>query len=343
MLEIRNLTVRYDDRIAVEHFDLALGDGEIVTLVGPTGCGKSSVLRAVAGFEQPATGAIVIGDLEIDPNHPVPPEKRRTGLVFQDFALFPHMTVAENIGFKVEDKKLVEHWIDRLGLSGHREAMPATLSGGQKQRVALARSLAHQPALVLLDEPLSNLDAALKSSLRWDIREALKTSGVPALWVTHDQDEALSVGDRVGIMHSGRLEQIGEPEECYRAPQTRFVARFLGEGFFVRGRLDGATLKTGIGESALADPAAAAELAHGGEVDALIRPHDVALVADSSGNAVIEWSRYEGETRLYAICLRDGTRLQARVSHDVRLSDGESVQTQISARHALALFAPGEG
>ena len=342
MLSIRDLTVRYGDRVAVEHFDLALDDGEIVTLVGPTGCGKSSVLRAVAGFEPPASGHIVIGDLEIDRDHLVPPEKRRTGLVFQDFALFPHMTVAENIGFKVEDKNLVGHWIDRLGLADHRDAMPATLSGGQKQRVALARSLAHQPALVLLDEPLSNLDAALKSSLRWDIREALKTSGVPALWVTHDQDEALSVGDRVGIMHSGRLEQVGEPETCYRAPQTRFVARFLGEGFFVRGHLDGAMLKTGIGESALADPAAALELADRGDVDVLIRPHDLALEADPDGNAVIEWGRYEGETRLYAIRLRDGVRLQARVSHDVRLPDGQRVRTDISARHALALFAPGE-
>ena len=342
MLEIRDLTVRYGDRVAVERFDLALGDREIVTLVGPTGCGKSSVLRAVAGFEPPASGNIVIGDLEIDRDHPVPPEQRRTGLVFQDFALFPHMSVAENIGFKVDDKSLVEHWIDRLGLADHRDAMPATLSGGQKQRVALARSLAHRPALVLLDEPLSNLDAALKSSLRWDIREALKTAGMPALWVTHDQDEALSVGDRVAIMHRGRLEQVGEPEDCYRAPQTRFVAQFLGEGFFVRGRLDGDRLKTGIGDSALADSAAAAKLADQGEVDVLIRPHDLALEIDPSGNAAIEWGRYEGETRLYAIRLRNGSRLQARVGHDVRLLDGQFVQTRIAASHALALFAPSE-
>ena len=340
MLLIRDLTVCYGDRIAVAHFDLALGDGEIVTLVGPTGCGKSSVLRAVAGFETPASGEIVIGDLQIDRNHPVPPEARRTGLVFQDFALFPHMTVAENIGFRVEDRGLVDHWIDKLGLAGHRDAMPATLSGGQKQRVALARSLAHEPALVLLDEPLSNLDAALKASLRWHLRDALKAAGVPAIWVTHDQDEALSVGDRVGVMHEGRLEQVGEPEQCYRAPRTRFVARFLGEGFFVRGRLNGDIVRTGIGQSTLADPSAAARLADGGEVDVLVRPHDLTLEAAPDGNAVIEWGRYEGETRLYAIRLRDGNVLQARVDHDVRLADGQIVQTRIAARHALALFAP---
>lgn len=342
MLAIRDLTIRYDRRIAVEHFDLTVAAGEIVTLVGPTGCGKSSVLRAVAGLERPAAGEIVIDGLRVDRHRNPPPEKRRTGLVFQDFALFPHLTVAGNVGFRVRDPALVDSWLDRLGLAGHRDALPATLSGGQKQRVALARALAHEPALVLLDEPLSNLDAALKASLRWEIRDALKAAGVPAIWVTHDQDEALSVGDRVGVMHSGRLEQIGEPEQCYRAPRTRFVARFLGEGVFLRGHLAGDCVQTLAGRSAVADADAARRLAVAGELDVLVRPHDLGLAADLQGNARVVSSRYEGETRLYGVHLHEGPYLNVRVSHELRLAEGDLVQVSISARHPLALFSPAE-
>src|SRR5699024_760840 len=201
MLEVHDLTVRYGDTVAVRAFKLTLGNAEIVTLVGPTGCGKTSILRAIAGLLPPAQGCIRLGCHEITPKRDVPPEKRNVGLVFQDFALFPHYNVEQNINFRCTNKALADRWIDYLGLTGLRRAMPETLSGGQKQRVALARALAHEPALLLLDEPLASLDAALKSQLRWDIRDALKAAGIPALWVTHDQVEALSVGDRMGVMH----------------------------------------------------------------------------------------------------------------------------------------------
>jgi iron(III) transport system ATP-binding protein len=250
------------------------------------------------------------------------------------------LNVAQNIGFRVRDAALVDHWIRKLGLEEHRQAMPATLSGGQKQRVALARSLAHQPALVLLDEPLSNLDAALKASLRWVIRDALKTAGVPAIWVTHDQDEALSVGDRVGIMNAGRLEQVDEPEVCYRAPRTRFVAGFLGDGVFLRGQLEHGSVRTALGGSPLADAAAAWQLARKDAVDVLVRPHDLTVGPSQDGNARILWGRYEGETRLYAVRLADGLDLQVRVSHELHLEDGATVEARICARHPLALFAP---
>ena len=339
MLEIRNLCVRYRDRVAVRDFDLTLGEGEIVTLVGPTGCGKSSVLRAVAGLEKPDAGEIRIGDLRIDREHFVPPEKRGCGLVFQDFALFPHLTVEQNIAFRVRDRSRVDHWIERLGLEDYRDAMPAMLSGGQKQRVALARSLAHQPAIVLLDEPLSNLDAALKSSLRWQIRDALKAAGVPAIWVTHDQDEALSVGDRVGVMNEARLEQVGEPETCYRAPQTRFVAEFLGEGVFLAGRLENGCVHTALGCSELADPESARAVTDTDRVDVLIRPHDLGLApAENGGNARVLWGRYEGETRLYKLRLDAGFDLTARVGHEIRLDEGQPVDARIEAGHPLALF-----
>ena len=182
MLETRRLTVRYGRTTAVDALDLALADDEIVTLVGPTGCGKTSVLRAVAGLLPPSDGEIRLGALRIDARHDVPPEKRGVGLVFQDFALFPHLNVADNVAFRLRDRGPAEHWIERLGLAAHRQAMPDTLSGGQKQRVALARALAHAPALMLLDEPLASLDAALKAELRWEIRDALKAAGLDG-WI----------------------------------------------------------------------------------------------------------------------------------------------------------------
>lgn len=346
MLNITDLEVRYRTgagaRVAVAGFSLALERGEVVTLVGPTGCGKSSVLRAVAGLERPAAGRIELDGLIIDRDRFVPPEKRRCGLVFQDFALFPHLSVAQNIGFRVRNPAQVEEWIDRLDLGAHRDAMPATLSGGQKQRVALARALAHEPRVVLLDEPLSNLDQAMKIGLRWQIRDALKAAGVPAIWVTHDQDEALSVGDRVGIMSTGRLEQVGEPERCYRAPATRFVAEFLGDGVFLRGRLQGdGCVHTSLGCCNTADPQRADALSGSKGLDVLVRPHDLDLEPAESGNAIVVSGRYEGETRLYTVRLDDGFEIRARVSHEIRLAEGDRVRTRIAAQHPLPLFTAG--
>ena len=336
MLEIRNLSLRYGDRLAIDDLSLTLGADEILTLVGPTGCGKTTTLRVVAGLETPSAGEIRIGDLRIDRDHAVPPERRRTGLVFQDFALFPHLSVERNIGFRLRDGRAVDHWLRLLGLEDHRHAMPATLSGGQKQRVALARCLAHTPALVLLDEPLSNLDAALKDSLRWEIRDALKAAGVPALWVTHDQAEALSVGDRVGVMRNGRLEQLGTPEACFAAPASRFVARFLGEAVFLPGRIASGAVHTALGHHPLA-PGSPAR----GDVDLLLRPDDVGLCAARDGHGAIEWARYEGEMRLYGVRLGTGSLLKVRVNHELCLERGTSVEAWICASQPLHVFTAG--
>lgn len=337
MLNLDNLSVCYGRYTAVRDFNLELADGEIVTLVGPTGCGKTTVLRAVAGLEQPAAGRIRIGDLHIDADHPVPPEKRKTGLVFQDFALFPHLDVLGNVAFRLQDREPADHWLQVLGLETYRHAMPDTLSGGQKQRVALARSLAHQPALILLDEPLSNLDAALKSSLRSEIRDALKAADVPALWVTHDQEEALSVGDRVGVMHDGDLVQLGTPEICFREPASRFVANFLGDADFLPSRHRDGRLDTPLGSAAAANDNLP------DDVDVLVRPDDLALEPATSGNAQITSARYEGETRLYSLQLHDGSTVKARVNHEVVLPPGTSAQVRISAGHALTAFARPRG
>lgn len=338
MLRIRGLGVRYGDTFAVRGFDLELAAGEIVTLLGPTGCGKSSVLRAVAGMEPVAEGEINLDGLVVDARRDPPPEKRGVGLVFQDFALFPHLSVAGNVGFRVRDPALAERWLRSLGLEGFRDAMPATLSGGQKQRVALARCLAHEPRAVLLDEPLSNLDAALKASLRWQIREVLEAAAVPAIWVTHDQDEALAVGDRLAIMESGRLVQLDAPETCFRAPADRFVARFLGDGAFLPGRLQAGGADTVLGRVPVLD----ADLQPGTPVDVLLRPHDLRVEAPGTGTSTVLWSRYEGETRLHGVRLADGTELRVRTGHAVQLAPDAAVHLEIGAGHALAVFPRGD-
>jgi iron(III) transport system ATP-binding protein len=216
--------------------------------------------------------------------------------------------------------------------------MPSRLSGGQKQRVALARTLAHEPAFVLLDEPLSNLDAALKDSLRWDIRNALKTAGVPAIWVTHDQDEALSVGDRVGILQDGSLQQLAIPEVCFSQPNSRFVARFLGEASFLPGRLEQTQVLTEIGK-APANPINGAS----GDIDLLLRPDDLSLTISKEGNGIVDWVRYEGSSRLYAVNVDigsdlDGTQLIVRTSHENIIKPGERVQLAIISTQPLAAF-----
>ncbi|MEQ6885442.1 ABC transporter ATP-binding protein [Salicola sp. Rm-C-2C1-2] len=333
MLEVRDLSVAYGQTRVLDGLDFQLGEDEILMLVGPTGCGKTTVLRALAGLVRPNAGEIVLGDKRITPKRDVPPEKRRVGMVFQDFALFPHLSVIDNVAFRLSDRTGAYEWLERLGLSSLADAMPERLSGGQKQRVALARALAHEPQLMLLDEPLSNLDAALKDTLRWDIRIALKEAGVPAIWVTHDQEEALSVGDRLGVLNNGHMEQLDTPEQCFSQPTSRFAARFLGEAAFVRGRREGDLVLTPLGNA----PALKAG-GHGEPVDLLVRPDDLTVVPSKEGNGVVEWRRYEGESRLYAIRVCEGEALRVRTNHEQDLSVGCPVHLRISSEHPLAAF-----
>ncbi|WP_250461965.1 ABC transporter ATP-binding protein [Microbulbifer litoralis] len=328
--------MNYGSTRVVENLDLALADDEVLMLVGPTGCGKTTILQALAGLIPISRGEILLGTRRSTPSSTVPPEKRNVGMVFQDFALFPHLTVEQNVCFRLTDTALADHWLKLLGLDDFRYAKPNRLSGGQKQRVALARTLAHEPAFILLDEPLSNLDAALKDSLRWEIRAALKTAGVPAIWVTHDQEEALSVGDRVGILNGGKLEQLDTPEKCFSEPASRFVARFLGEASFLPGQLRGEQVSTALGPA----PGIPVDGASG-EVDLLVRPDDLSLTPLASGNGVIDWVRYEGCSRLYAVNIDGGSQLKVRVSHEVRAEPGERVQLAVTTTHPLAVFPRG--
>ncbi|SFT41157.1 iron(III) transport system ATP-binding protein [Pseudoalteromonas sp. DSM 26666] len=334
MLSVSQLSIDYGSNRVVSDLNFTLGESEILMLVGPTGCGKSTILQALAGLLPISDGEIKVAKWTATPKHTVAPEKRSVGMVFQDFALFPHLTVEQNVCFKLKDTSPADHWLKLLGLDAFRHKKPATLSGGQKQRVALARTLAHQPDFVLLDEPLSNLDAALKDMLRWDIRNALKKAGVPAIWVTHDQEEALSVGDRVGVLKGGKIQQIDTPEQCFSTPNNRFVARFLGEASFIKGTLNNGQALTDIGNV----PANGVDC-DTGEVDVLLRPDDVLLVQSSIGNnGEVIWVRFEGGSRLCAVKLACETVVTSRVSHEVVVHPGDKVHVSLSTSHPLAAF-----
>src|ERR1043165_5398265 len=230
-LRIENLRVTYGDVVALDGVSLALEPGEMFFLLGPSGCGKSTLLRSVAGFIEDFSGEISIDGQSLKG---VPPHKRDFGMVFQNYALFPHMTVAGNVAFGLEARHVpaperatrVEDALKMVGLSGYDKRRPGELSGGQQQRVALARALVIKPRVLLLDEPLSNLDPTLRQSMRDELRFTLRQSGVTALFVTHDQEDAFAVADRVAMLERGRLLQVGTPESLYHAPATRAVAEF---------------------------------------------------------------------------------------------------------------------
>ncbi len=294
-----NLSHRYDETPVIEGFELCVNEGEFVALLGRSGSGKTTLLRLIAGFERPTQGTIEIAGRLVAGNGVfIPPEKRRVGMVFQDYALFPHLTVLENIRYGLRDAgadKRAQEVLELVGLDGLADRMPGELSGGQQQRVALARALAPQPAVVLLDEPFSNLDAGLRARLRVELRDILQEAGATAIFVTHDQEEALSLADRVAVLRQGRIEQFAPPEALYRLPATREIAEFVGEANFVPGHAEGDTVTCGIGRFPLplCRPAR-------GEVDVMLRPEWIEVEADPQGEAIVLRRMYFGHDQLMA-------------------------------------------
>lgn len=243
-MEIDRVTRRYGPVMAVQNLSLAVAEGELVGLLGPSGAGKSTLLRLIAGFEGPDEGSILLGGrLVSSPGRVEPPERRGVGMVFQDYALFPHLTVEENVAFglrrmgRAERRSRVRAVLQLVGLAGREGRYPHQLSGGQQQRVALARALAPQPSVILLDEPFSNLDAVLRAQMRAEVQEILRRAGATGILVTHDYRDAFAICDRVGVLHQGRLEQVGTPEELFHRPATPFVASFVAQATLLRGRV----------------------------------------------------------------------------------------------------------
>jgi iron(III) transport system ATP-binding protein len=323
---------------AVDGVDLDVPEGSICALLGPSGCGKTTALRLIAGFERPDGGEIRAGDrLLAGPGVFLPPERRRIGMVFQDYALFPHLTVTGNVAYGLGRRERrgsrVAELLALVGLEGHADRRPNELSGGQQQRVALARALAAAPGLVLLDEPFSNLDASLRIQVRQEVRSILLAAGVTALFVTHDQEEALSLADTVAVMRDGRIEQAGTPEEVYGRPANRWVAGFLGDADVLPG-----TVLDGWVECELArlpvDPG------FRGPAEVLVRPESVSLALGGRGRLegrVIE-REFFGHDQLVHVELPSGVRVPSRsLSHPV-WHPGDRVTVQVDG--PVNVFAP---
>jgi iron(III) transport system ATP-binding protein len=273
------LTRHFGEVVAVDEVDLNVESGEFVGVLGPSGCGKTTLLRLIAGFERPDAGGIEIdGTVVAGPRRNVPPEQRRIGMVFQESALFPHLDVADNIGFGVPRRgraERVAELVALVGLAGLQRRMPHELSGGQQQRVAVARALAPDPALILLDEPFSSLDATLRAQLRGEVRDILRAAGATAVFVTHDQGEALEISDRVAVMRAGRIEQVSTPDELYLRPVNRFVAGFVGEANLLPGEVRHGEVQTLAGRFRSGNGA----LADGSRAEVLLRPEQLHMLA----------------------------------------------------------------
>ncbi len=343
-LEVSKLRVQYPGRssAAVDDLSFGLRAGDIGVLIGPSGCGKTTLLRAVAGLEPVAAGEIKLSGAVVgSASQSLAPEQRRIGMVFQDYALFPHLDVAHNVGFgihqlpKPERKARVAEVLALVGLDGSQHRYPHELSGGQQQRVALARALAPRPQLLLLDEPFSNLDVDLRERLAHEVRGILKAAQATALFVTHDQMEAFAIGDVIGVMHQGRLHQWDDAYTLYHRPATRFVADFIGHGVFTPATLrevnNQVVVQTPLGE--LTDvaecplPCAFAS----GECDVLLRADDIVHDDDAPVKAEIMRKTFRGSEFLYTLRLATGETVLAHVPshHDHKIGEWIGIRAQV--------------
>ncbi len=341
VLALQRVSKHYRRVAAVRELSLDVPDGEVLALVGPSGCGKSTALRLVAGLEQPDAGQVRIGG-ELVAGHGAwrPAERRRVGIVFQDHALFPHLTVAGNVSFGLDGwagprrRARVDDVLELVELGDLSARYPHELSGGEQQRVALARALAPEPALVLLDEPFSNLDRNLRAQIRTETVAILRSTGTAAVFVTHDQAEALATGDRVGVMREGRIEQIGPPQDVFHSPANRFVATFLGEADFLPARVSGGELVTEAG----AVPAPPGLNGHT-DVEVMVRPHEVTLRAAESGPARVVGSEFQGAFVLYTVALASGRTLRSLQPHTAGFATGTPLVAGLAHGHRAAVLA----
>ena len=342
-LKITGLTKTFDEHVALDSISLEANAGELLTLLGPSGCGKSTTLWSIAGLHRPDAGRISIGDSVVFDGGArtfVPPEKRECGVVFQSYAIWPNMTVAENVGYPLGLRRIkgaakaqrVREVLELVELGDLAKRYPHQLSGGQQQRVALARALASPPRLLLLDEPFSNLDSALRVQVRTEVHRLLSELGVTTVFVTHDQQEAFVLGDRVAVMRAGVIEQHATPAEVYTAPATRWVADFVGEANFVAATAHGKVASTWFGDLTLCEE-------HFGPVEVLVRPEQVAVhaTADGSGGVGnVELVEYYGHDHVAIVVLDDDSRLASRAPGPPQVRRGQRVGVSADGSGSVA-------
>jgi iron(III) transport system ATP-binding protein len=344
LLELSHIGKRFgpDRPAAVDDLTLTLEAGRILALLGPSGCGKTTTLRLIAGFETPDAGQIAIGGRVVARagERGVPPEERSVGVVFQDYALFPHLSVEANVGFGVsrlprpERRARVARMLELVGLGELAGRYPHELSGGQQQRVATARALAPAPSLLLLDEPFSNLDADLRAQMRDEVQKLLRTTGTTAIFVTHDQEEAFTIADEVGVLNRGRLEQLGTPHTIYHHPATPFVAEFVGAADFLPGLVTAQGIVTEIGVFANAEGREP-----GAKVRVMIRPDDVSFVPDPAGEAVLVQRYFRGSENLYCLGLASGHRVHSSQPSSAAYATGLRVRPEADVLHVVTFPA----
>lgn len=340
-LSCRQIAKSFGSQPTVDGLTITVRAGEVLVLVGPSGCGKTTTLRLIAGFERLDRGSIVIGgQLVADEVTHLPPEKRRAGMVFQDYAVFPHLSVGRNVGFALgkgaDTRRRVAELLAFVGLAGQENRMPHELSGGEQQRVSLARALSIEPAVLLLDEPFSNLDAALRAAMRAEVRTLLKQSGITAVFVTHDQEEALFLGDTIAVMRGGRLEQVDTPEAIYHQPRTRFVAEFIGQTDFLPAKAVTGGLETPLGFLPRTHM-----LPFGSQVDIALRPEVVMIQPADSGDGRILSRQFSGMSYIYQVVLPNGSVLRSRQPYPSPLVEGAAVQVEIDSDYEHPCFYNG--
>ncbi|MDF1592564.1 MAG: ABC transporter ATP-binding protein [Desulfobacterales bacterium] len=356
-IEIQNLFKCFKSVVAVNHIQLEVNQGEMLTLLGPSGCGKTTTLRCIAGLERPDEGDIVIDGKPMLSKGFVPPAKRGIGMVFQNYAVWPHMKVTNNIvyGLRLQGlsrqtiRERAQQVLDLVGLEGLGDRYPSQLSGGQQQRVALARALIRNPKVLLLDEPLSNLDAKLREKMRFEIKSLVKRMGITSVYVTHDQAEAMVMSDRIVVMNAGNVEQIGTPDEIYDKPANRFVADFIGTMNFIPGEVvqvlgdtGAVSVRTEFCEKLLCRISAGKAAAAGEKIYASIRPEDVEVFAQppQSGENVfkgaIAHKAYLGNF-LFLFVNVNSSMIRVQVSHHLPQEEGQEVYLSLNPQKCMIL------
>ena len=350
LVELRGLSKHYGSVAAVDNISLKVDHGLLVCLLGPSGCGKTTTLRLIAGFAEPSSGQIQVGDRIISsPERTLPPEQRNMSMIFQSYALWPHMTVAENVAYGLKLRKIDRGTIAKklsailatTKLAAFADRYPGELSGGQQQRVALARALIVEPETLLLDEPLSNLDANLREEMRFEVRRLHDAYRYTTVYVTHDQSEAMTTADLIAVMNGGKIEQAGSPEEIYNRPRSEFVARFIGSSNVVKGKTLDSSRISFAGAALRCDRAT---LAAGGETAISIRQHDIRLLsaAPQSGEnvvpAVVVRQVFLGGTRDYMVEAKDGTQLRVVAPAEQNIEQGASIWIHLPPEHCRALM-----